>query len=249
MPSTVRIVCLARALRGLGDGFATIVLPVYLTRIGYDLIQIGFVLTGALLGTALFTLAIGAIAPRYDLRTLMIFGAALMTFTGLAFPAFQDFALILLVAFIGTVNPSTGDIGVLVPLEHSMLARSISSQDRTKVFSNYSLVGALSMAVGTLAAALPDLLINNAGVYGFRLMFYAYAALGLGCAGIYARLPQALIATGLATQTPAYVDAYVYDVAAQSLDGSDRSFVRNAELWLRQARRHGPGRALPLPSG
>jgi MFS family permease len=191
MPSTVRIVCLARALRGFGDGFATIVLPIYLTRIGYDPIQIGFVLTSTLLGTAVFTLIIGVIAPRYDLRTLMIFGAALMTFTGLAFPAFQDIALILLVAFIGTVNPSTGDIGVLVPLEHSMLARSISDQDRTKVFSNYSLVGALSMAVGTLAAALPDLLINNAGVYGFRLMFYAYAALGLGCAGLYARLPQA----------------------------------------------------------
>ena len=56
-----------------------------------------------------------------------------MTLTGLAFPAFQDIGLILLVAFIGTVNPSTGDIGVLVPLEHSMLARSISDQDRTKV--------------------------------------------------------------------------------------------------------------------
>ena len=96
MQSTVSIVCLARALRGFGDGFATIVLPVYLTRIGYDPIQIGFVLTGALLGTALFTLAIGIIAPRYDLRTLMIFGAALMTLTGLAFPAFQDIALICL---------------------------------------------------------------------------------------------------------------------------------------------------------
>ena len=85
LPSTIRIIYLARGLRGFGDGFATIVLPVYLTRIGYDLVQIGFVLTAALLGTALFTLAIGAIAPRYDLRTLMIFGAALMTLTGLAF--------------------------------------------------------------------------------------------------------------------------------------------------------------------
>jgi hypothetical protein len=31
-------------------------------------------------------------STRYDLRTLMIFGAALMTLTGLAFPAFQDIA-------------------------------------------------------------------------------------------------------------------------------------------------------------
>ena len=235
MPSTVRIVCLARALRGFGDGFATIVLPIYLTRIGYDPIQIGFVLTSTLLGTAVFTLIIGVIAPRYDLRTLMIFGAALMTFTGLAFPAFQDIALILLVAFIGTVNPSTGDIGVLVPLEHSMLARSISNQDRTKVFSNYSLVGALSMAVGTLAAALPDLLINNAGVYGFRLMFYAYAALGLGCAGIYARLPQARM-TETSRVTPlSRSRPVVYKLAALfSLDAFAGGFAVQSlmTLWL-----------------
>ena len=235
MPSTVRIIYLARGLRGFGDGFATIVLPVYLTRIGYDPIQIGFVLTGALLGTALFTLAIGVIAPRYDLRTLMIFGAALMTLTGLAFPAFQDIALILLVAFIGTVNPSTGDIGVLVPLEHSMLARSISNQDRTKVFSNYSLVGALSMAVGTLAAALPDLLINNAGVDGFRLMFYAYAALGLGCAGLYARLPHARM-TETSRQTPlGRSRPVVYKLAALfSLDAFAGGFAVQSlmTLWL-----------------
>jgi MFS family permease len=202
---------------------------------GYNLTQIGFVLTSALLGTALFTLIIGVIAPRYDLRTLMIFGAALMTLTGLAFPAFQDIALILLVAFIGTVNPSTGDIDVLVPLEHSMLARSTSNQDRTKVFSNYSLVGALSMAVGTLAAALPDLLINNAGVDGFRLMFYAYAALGLGCAGLYARLPHARMTetgrvTSLGRSRP-----IVYKLAALfSLDAFAGGFAVQSlmALWL-----------------
>ena len=213
MPSTVRIIYLARGLRGFGDGFATIVLPVYLTRIGYDLIQIGFVLTGALLGTALFTLAIGVIA----------------------FPAFQDIALILLVAFIGTVNPSTGDIGVLVPLEHSMLARSISYRDRTKAFSNYGLVGALSMAVGTLAAALPDLLINNAWVDGFKLMFYSYAALGLGCAVLYARLPHARM-TETSRQAPLGPSGpIVYKLAALfSLDAFAGGFAVQSlmALWL-----------------
>jgi MFS family permease len=235
MASTVRIIYLARGLRGFGDGFATIVLPVYLTKIGYDLIQIGFVLTGALLGTALFTLAIGVIAPRCDLRTLMIFGAALMMLTGPAFPAFQDIALILLVAFIGTINPSTGDIGVLVPLEHSMLARSISDQDRTNAFSNYSLVGALSMAVGTLAAALPDLLINNAWVDGFKLMFYSYAALGLGCAVLYARLPHARM-TETSRQAPLGPSRpIVYKLAALfSLDAFAGGFAVQSlmALWL-----------------
>jgi len=37
------------------------------------------------LGTALLTLIVGWIAPRHDLRALLIFGAGLMAATGLAF--------------------------------------------------------------------------------------------------------------------------------------------------------------------
>ena len=179
MPSDVQTLYFARSLRGLGDGFATIILPAYLTAIGYDPIAIGIVLTASLLGTAIFTLAIGAIAPRHDLRTLMLGGALLIVFTGLAFPAFQRIALVALVAFIGTINPSTGDLGVLIPLEHAMLARGVSDEERTQAFARYSLIGALSMAVGTLAAAAPDFL-THAGIgqiTAFKLMFYVYSVL------------------------------------------------------------------------
>ena len=57
-------------------------------------------------------MAIGWIAPRFDLRALLLFGAGLMIATGLAFPNVEHLALIALVAFIGTVNPSGGDLGV-----------------------------------------------------------------------------------------------------------------------------------------
>jgi hypothetical protein len=40
MPSTVRIIYLARGLRGFGDGFATIVLPV-LSLLVFDLTHLG----------------------------------------------------------------------------------------------------------------------------------------------------------------------------------------------------------------
>ena len=159
-PSDIRLLYLARGLRGFGDGFATLILPAYLTAIGYGPIETGLVLTASLLGTAAFTLAIGAIAPRLDLRTLMLAGAALMTLTGLAFPNFRHIALVLLIAFTGTINPSTGDLGVLVPLEHAMLARGVADAERTHAFARYSLIGALSMAVGTLAAAAPDFLVE-----------------------------------------------------------------------------------------
>src|ERR1700688_3727559 len=84
--SPIALLYAARSLRGFGDGFAIIVLPAYMAALGYDAIAVGLVATASLLGTALLTLIVGWMAPRHDLRALMILGAALMAATGLAFP-------------------------------------------------------------------------------------------------------------------------------------------------------------------
>ena len=236
-PSDIRLLYLARGLRGFGDGFATLILPAYLTAIGYGPIETGLVLTASLLGTAAFTLAIGVIAPRLDLRTLMLAGAALMTLTGLAFPNFRHIALVLLIAFTGTINPSTGDLGVLVPLEHAMLARGVADAERTHAFARYSLIGALSMAVGTLAAAAPDFLVGaGIGRLGaFQAMFYAYAALGLACLAVYRLLPHAHMREAKPSAPLGPSRGMVYRLAALfSLDAFAGGFVVQSllALWL-----------------
>lgn len=228
---------LARAARGFGDGFAVIILPAYLSAIGFRPIDIGFVATAALLGTALLTLSVGFLAPRYDLRNLLLAGAALMMATGLAFPNFESITFILVVAFFGTMNPSTGDLGVLVPIEHTMLAQNASDRDRTGVFAWYSLIGALSMAAGALAAATPDFLVHLgfAETRAFRLMFYAYAALGLVSAVLYRLLPHAHV-EGAKPHAPLGPSrGIVYKLAALfSLDAFAGGFVVQSllALWL-----------------
>jgi MFS family permease len=188
------ILCLygARALRGLGDGFAILILPVYLQAIGFSPQQIGIVASASLLGTAALTLITGFIAPRFELRHLFLAGAGLMVFTGLMFPAAETIALVLLVAFIGSINPSGGDLGMLVPLEHALLTRETADRDRTSVFARYSLIGALTAAVGALAAALPELLAAHGWPKpgAIKAMFYLYAVLGLAAALLYRRLPR-----------------------------------------------------------
>src|SRR6202171_5289438 len=68
------ILCLygARALRGFGDGFAIIILPVYLSAIGFSPQLIGIVASASLLGTAALTLIVGLIGPRYEARRLFL---------------------------------------------------------------------------------------------------------------------------------------------------------------------------------
>jgi MFS family permease len=190
--SEVFILYAARGVRGFGDGFAVIILPVYLSAIGLTPVQIGIVATAALMGSSLLTLVVGFLAPKHDLRNMLLLGAALMVATGLVFPNVEHIAFVLLVAFAGTINPQSGDSGVLVPLEHAMLARGVADQERTRAFARYSLTGALATAAGALAAAAPDLLVmaGFGRLASFQAMFYGYAALGLVGAALYRRLPR-----------------------------------------------------------
>jgi MFS family permease len=135
------------------------------------------------------------------------------------------------------MNPSTGDIGVLVPVEHAMLAQNASDRDRTSVFAWYSLIGALSMAVGALAAAIPDALVahgfTSAGA--FRWMFYAYAGLGLLSAALYRFLPHAHVDNAKPSAPLGPSRGVVYRLAALfSLDAFAGGFVVQSllALWL-----------------
>jgi MFS family permease len=182
---------LGRALRGFGDGFAVIILPAFLSALGYGPVEIGIVTAAALLGSALTTLAVGMVAHRQDLRRLLIIGALAMAATGLALANGTQLAVIALIAFVGTINPSGSDTGMLVPIEHASLAHGVRDQDRTRSFATYSLVGALSTAAGALAAAAPQWLASPGSDMpeALRGMFYLYAVLGLAAAVLYARIP------------------------------------------------------------
>jgi MFS family permease len=230
----------ARGLRGFGDGFAIIILPVYLSVVGFSPQQIGIVASASLLGTAALTLITGFIAPRFELRHLFLAGAGLIVFTGLVFPAAETFAPVLLVAFIGSINPSGGDLGMLVPLEHALLTKETADRDRTSVFARYSLIGALTSAIGALAAALPALLASNGWpkLAAIKVMFYLYAALGLLASFLYRRLSRDHSHATSAPKTALGPSkSIVYKLAALfSMDAFAGGFVVQSllALWLFQ---------------
>ena len=226
-----------RGLRGFGDGFAVIILPAYLTALGLNPFQIGIVAAAALLGSSILTLVVGFFAPKHDLRNLLLLGAALMVATGIAFPNVEHIALIVLVAFFGTINPSTGDTGVLVPLEHAMLAQGAPDQERTRVFARYSLIGALAMASGALAAVAPDFLASSgiSKLSAFKFMFYVYALLGILAAILYRFLPHAQAQEAAPSTALGPSRWVVYKLATLfSLDSFAGGFVVQSllALWL-----------------
>nr|WP_235691903.1 MFS transporter [Brucella anthropi] len=188
----------ARALRDFGDGFVAILLPVYLLALGFSPLQVGIIATASLFGSALLTIAVGLLGARCDLRQLLLAATGLMMATGVAMAMVNEYALLLVIAFVGTINPSAGSVSVFVPLEHAALTREVTDLERTKMFARYSLVGALASAVGALAAATPDFMavMGLDKLTAIKLMFVLYALVGVIGGLLYARIPRRRRVTG-----------------------------------------------------
>src|SRR5581483_11943499 len=74
-----------RALRGFADGAVSVLLPGYLTAVGFSSLQIAAIIFATLTGSAALTLWIGLIANRIGRRRVLLAACALMAATGLGF--------------------------------------------------------------------------------------------------------------------------------------------------------------------
>jgi MFS family permease len=151
-------------------------------------------ITSALMVSALATLVVGRWGFCFFMRHLMLGSAILMAATGLGFASLSSLWPLLVVAFLGPLNPSGGDVSVFLPLEHTVLAAAAPAQSRTTIFARYSFSGSIFGAIGALAAAVPDWLAGRVGlemVDGLRVMFLVYAAIGLAVWALYLRMPRA----------------------------------------------------------
>lgn len=180
-----------RGLRALVDGLVAVVLPGYLLARGLSPSQVGAVITATLLGSAAVTLVIGLRGGRLDRVRLLQLMAVLMVVTGALFGMATGFAALLVVAALGTINPSSGDVSAFLPIEQALLPDTVAPERRTHVFARYSLVAALAGAVGSLAAAGPDWLARRTDLSELdagRGVFLLYALVGVVLLVQYRRL-------------------------------------------------------------
>jgi MFS family permease len=182
----------ARGVRAFGDGFVSVLLPVYLLALGFDALAVGAVGAATLLGSATLTMLVGFQASRLGRKGLLLTASLLMAATGLAFATVHSFWPLLVVAFVGTLNPSSGDVSVFLPLEQSVLPQMAEPKARTALFARYSVAGTLAAAVGALCTGLPSWLASHTlvdSLTAIELMFGVYGVLGLIAFAVYRCLP------------------------------------------------------------
>jgi len=190
-----RRLLLTRALRGFADGAVSVLLPGYLSVLGFSSFQIAALIFATLTGSAALTLWIGFVANRIGRRHVLLAACALMFATGAGFTLVTAFWPLFVVAFVGTLNPSAGDVSLFLPVEQSALAETVKTRDLTAIFSRYNVAGAFAGALGALASGLPALLagrFNLDRAATLRLGFVGYSLIAIAAALVYRQLTLAV---------------------------------------------------------
>ena len=108
-----------------------------------------------LMGVSVGNLGHWRVGHRVHHGRLLLATALLMALTDFAFADSSTFWPLLVIAFVGTLNPSSGDVSVFLPLERVRIAEAAGGNARTTLFARYSLLGTLLSAFGALALWRP----------------------------------------------------------------------------------------------
>jgi MFS family permease len=193
-----RLLFVTRMVRLFAYGFLSVILTLYLAALGLSNKQIGILLTLTLIGDAALSFSITAIADRVGRRKMLIIGAGLMIFAGLALATTDNLVLLTAAAIIGTISPTGSEAGAFLSIEQATLPQTAPDKYRTQIFALYSLVGSFATALGALAGGTLAQTLQEYGAMpldSYRIIVIIYAILGALLALIFFALSPAAEAT------------------------------------------------------
>jgi MFS family permease len=187
-----KLLLAAKIVRTFAYGFLSVILAIYLKLIGFDDVLIGLVLTVTLVNSVIFTLIASFYADRIGRRRILVIYAALMSISGAIFVTTENHVMLIIAAFIGTINVTGSETGAFLTIEQSILPQTVKNiKKRNIIFAIYNMVGTFAMSAGVLLSGLPTIIQQQFGgetlnqIDSIRPLFILYSLLGIVVIGIY----------------------------------------------------------------
>jgi MFS family permease len=213
------LLCLfaARALRSFALGYLGIILPIYISDLGYDAVHLGVLFSISGLTAAILAFSVGVLADRFGRKPFIILIALMMATGSIVLSFTHNFVVMVAAAALGTIGipggVGGGGWGPYYPAAQSLVAEQAHHQHRTTIFGVLSFIGALAGSLGALATSVPRTLNAAAGISlltGFRLLFLLTAVVAILMAVVvipvreirYGRIPGSTPAPGPETRRP-----------------------------------------------
>ncbi len=176
-----KILLLARIARGIGYGFLSVVLAIYLKLLGIDEIGIGIILTATLASSAAFAILTSILERRIGRKRLLVLFSSLMSLAGCILIISANYIVLLFAALIGTLNVTGTEVGPFLSLEQAIIPQTCDQKRRTLAFAVYGVGGTLATSAGALISGLPSLMQSKglALLDSFKPLFGIYVLIGV----------------------------------------------------------------------
>jgi MFS family permease len=188
-----RLITAARGTRTFSQSFISVIIALYLAELGFNLVQIGAILTVGIAGVSFFAFVVGLVSEKVGRRRLLVIFSLLAAASGLAMYFAETFIPLMVIAFMGSLSTGGGGGGEspAQPLEVAILPDTAPPERRTDIFAIYSIVARTGTFLGALAAGLPVLFQDALGLsvlLSFKAMFLGFAICQLAGAALYASI-------------------------------------------------------------
>jgi MFS family permease len=197
LTSDGKLLLAAKIVRTFAYGFLSVILAIYLKLIGFDDLLIGLILTTTLVNSVIFTLIASFYADILGRRKFLSIYAALMSVSGLIFAISENYVVLVIAAFIGTINITGTETGAFLTIEQAIIPQTLNNiRKRNTLFAIYNMAGTFAMSAGVLLSGLPAVLQQQLQYFdvvlsqidSIKLLFVLYSLLGVVLVGIYQSL-------------------------------------------------------------
>ncbi|MCJ1358881.1 MAG: hypothetical protein MMC33_008881 [Icmadophila ericetorum] len=181
-PYDTKLLCIQRFVRLFAYGGSTLILASHLNVLEISDGRIGLFMTLTLAGDVLISLFLTLFADGLGRRAILALGALLMCGSGVILIISGNYWVLLAAAIFGVISPSGNEIGPFRAIEESTLAQLTPAAARSDIYAWYTLIGTAGGAFGMMTCGWVirclQSLRDMGAVESYRMIFFAYAALG-----------------------------------------------------------------------
>lgn len=183
-------------VRGVGYGMVGVMVGPYLALRGASALEVGAVLSAALVSNIAYTLLLTFSGERIGRRRALVALGVIGTVGGLVFPLVSgSLPAMLTVAVAGILGAQGKDRGPFATVEQAILPEMAPAERRTAIFSTYNLCWSFTAALGALGSGAVTVLHDVVDVEladSYRIAFGIYSALLAVGAVLHSRLSDAV---------------------------------------------------------
>ena len=169
-------------------GFFSVFLGVYLSILGFSVLQAGLVFSAVMAGGAISNAVASWRGDAIGRRRMLVGMSALMVVGGALVPLTSSVALLSAIGLFAMTTSTGGDRTAFLSLDMAILSQGSDSSRHTVVFSWYNVLGLGAKALGALLVAVPSALQSWWGIgelTSVKVMFGAYCLIALGGLVLY----------------------------------------------------------------